>query len=158
MDVTYFKSPVGWLRISANDKGLTAVEFVRRASAQGKPIRNTHLRMAVNQLKEYFTGRRKSFDVPLSEEFQDPSFSKKVWRQLAEIPFGRTQSYGEIASAVREPRAARAVGGACGRNRFLILIPCHRVIASDGSLGGFALDLNIKRQLLNHERRVLEHR
>ena len=107
------------------------------------------LAKAKHQLDEYLAGERKSFDLPL-----DPpgtAFQKKVWRQLKKIPFGKTMTYGQVAKAIGHPKAYRAVGGACNANPLPILIPCHRVVGSSGSLTGYALGIAMKLKLLKLE-------
>ena len=105
---------------------------------------------AVRQLREYFAGKRRDFDLPLALEGTD--FQRKVWRKLQEIPYGETISYGELAKRVGNPKASRAVGSANGKNRIPIVIPCHRVIAGDGGLGGFGGGLTTKEKLLAIEK------
>lgn len=105
---------------------------------------------AVRELKEYAAGERKKFTVPL--DLEGTSFQKRVWKALRTIPYGQTRSYGEIARQVGNPRAARAVGMANHENPIAIVVPCHRVIAGDGSLGGYAGGLNKKSTLLNLEK------
>lgn len=107
------------------------------------------------QLAEYFRGVRMQFDLSI-----DPigtSFQKSVWRQLCCIPYGQTQSYRQIAEAIGNPRAARAVGGACHRNSIAIIIPCHRVIGTSGNLTGFAWGLTIKNRLLTLEQQNISN-
>jgi methylated-DNA-[protein]-cysteine S-methyltransferase len=109
------------------------------------------LKKAELQLEEYLSGKRKDFDLPL-----DPSgtkFQKRVWEQLAKIPYGETRSYKDIAKALNQESASRAVGSANGQNPLSIIVPCHRVISSDGSLGGYAGGLGIKETLLNLEKK-----
>ena len=101
------------------------------------------------KLREYFAGHRKQFDLPLAP--QGTAFQKSVWRQLQQIPYGITISYGQLAKRVGNPNAARAVGSANGRNPLPIVIPCHRVIAGGGKLGGFSGGLNVKQILLQIE-------
>lgn len=103
-------------------------------------------REAIRQLKAYFAGRLKDFDLPLAPE--GTAFQTKVWRALQTIPYGRTISYGELARRIRKPTASRAVGAANGQNPIPIIIPCHRVIGANGTLTGFGGGLPIKRQLL----------
>lgn len=102
------------------------------------------------QLDQYFECRRKSFDLPLRMEGTD--FQKKVWEELTRIPYGETRTYGQIAEAIGNPKASRAVGMANNRNPVAIIVPCHRVIGSDGSLTGYAGGLEIKEKLLNIEK------
>lgn len=104
----------------------------------------------IDQLSEYFAGDRNSFDLPLDPEGTE--FQRAVWNALAEIPFGETRSYGEIAAAVGRPKAARAVGMANNRNPIAVIVPCHRVIGAGGALVGYAGGLERKTWLLDHER------
>ena len=107
------------------------------------------LLQAAEQLTEYFAGDRKCFDLPLQPE--GTLFQRQVWQALAEIPYGETRSYRDIAARIGRPKAVRAVGGANGRNPLSIIIPCHRVIGADGSLTGFAGGTTVKQQLLQLE-------
>ena len=114
-----------------------------------------------NQLKAYFQGELKAFDVPL--DLHGTKFQLKVWNALQSIPYGETRSYGDVARSIGSPKASRAVGGAVGGNPVGIIVPCHRVIASDGSLGGFGCGLPMKIRLLKLEssaakRPSLDHR
>ncbi|MCB5231158.1 MAG: methylated-DNA--[protein]-cysteine S-methyltransferase, partial [Candidatus Cloacimonas sp.] len=111
---------------------------------------NQLIKKVVEQLDAYFTGENKVFSLPLSFEGYT-SFQKSVWEQLAKIPFGEVASYGELAKRVNNPKGARAVGNACGKNPFSIVIPCHRAIGSSGQLGGFSSGLDNKRWLLKYE-------
>ena len=106
-------------------------------------------RDVIKQLKEYFSGARKRFDLPL--HVMGTAFQKRVWRQLCQIPFGQTASYKEIAEKIGKPKAMRAVGQANHRNPIPIIIPCHRIIGADGHLVGFGGGLDKKRFLLSHE-------
>jgi methylated-DNA-[protein]-cysteine S-methyltransferase len=105
------------------------------------------------ELAEYVSGRRKTFDVPLA--FAGSEWQNAVWMELTRIPFGETRSYGEIADSLGRPGAARAVGRANASNVLPVVVPCHRVIAADGTLGGFNGGLHLKQRLLEHERNVL---
>lgn len=105
------------------------------------------------ELSEYAAGRRTTFDAPLS--LAGSEWQKTVWRELTRIPFGETRSYGEIADSLGKPGAARAVGRANATNVLPLVVPCHRVIAADGSLGGFNGGLHLKTRLLEHEQRIL---
>jgi len=104
------------------------------------------------QVAEYSQGKRQIFEFELNAE--GPEFDKRVWRALSDIPFGHTTSYGAIAKTIGQPDAARAVGAANGANPIALIVPCHRVIGSDGSLTGFGGGLPLKRRLLEHEARV----
>jgi methylated-DNA-[protein]-cysteine S-methyltransferase len=114
------------------------------------------LEEACCQLDDYFAGRRTSFDLPL--DLQGTPFQQDAWRALAEIPFGETRTYAQQAGRLGRPSASRAVGAANGRNPLSIVLPCHRVVGSDGSLTGFAGGLETKRWLLEHERAVVRER
>lgn len=114
------------------------------------------LEAAVMQAEEYFSGRLLDFDLPLA--FDGTPFQKTVWKQLQRIPYGETVSYGELAAAIEKPKAVRAVGAANGRNNLPIVVPCHRVIGSDGKLTGFGGGIDLKRSLLAHETAVLKKR
>jgi methylated-DNA-[protein]-cysteine S-methyltransferase len=148
---TLIASPVGPLRIVVDATyRLEAIHFhgdrVRAYDAVESRPRCAHV---VRQLDEYFRGDRSCFDCELV--LDGTPFQCRVWRELISIPYGRTTSYGELARRIGRPRAMRAVGQANGANRIPIVIPCHRVIASGGGLGGFGVGLDIKRTLLEIE-------
>jgi methylated-DNA-[protein]-cysteine S-methyltransferase len=149
MDTEYYHSPVGILEIRADDKALVSIQLCEG----NKPIaksKNPVIRQAIIQLSEYFAGKRRSFDLPLF--VKGTEFQEKVWDALLQLPYGKTVSYAEVAKIIRHPKAYRAVGSANGKNPVAIVIPCHRVIASDGTLGGYAYGLDIKKQLLDLEK------
>lgn len=147
-------SPVGPLLLLAQDDALCAIDFEtsrrpvpRQPQWQHVPeAGHAVLDAAEAQLSEYFAGQRRVFDLPL--RLNGTAFQQRVWQQLQRIEFGRTISYAELAQAVDLPGGARAVGGANGRNPVPIVVPCHRVVAADGSLGGFSGGLPVKQQLL----------
>ena len=152
----FIPSPVGQLKLIANEKALLAVLW-----EEDKPNRvllsemkedHSHpiLIEAYTQLRAYFQGKRNHFDLPL--EFYGTDFQKKVWAELLKIPYGETRSYLDIATAVGNPKAVRAVGAANGKNPISIIAPCHRVIGKNGQLVGFAGGLDVKDQLLKLER------
>lgn len=154
----YFKtieSPIGLLKLVANDKGLAGVlwEIERPGRVnlmpQTEELNHQILLKAEDQLKEYFAGKRMSFDLPL--DFKGTPFQKSVWEYLVHIPFGETRSYGEVAKDLGRPKAMRAVGAANGRNPISIIAGCHRVIGANGSLTGFAGGLAAKSFLLSLE-------
>ena len=148
-------TPVGVLILEADEAGLTAIRFPRRATRTTKPVvTNAVLAEAKRELQAYFKGRLTAFSVPLN--WHGTPFQQTVWRALIEIPFGETVSYGDIARAIGRPKSARPVGGAVGRNPIPIMVPCHRVIGSDRSLTGFTGGLNIKVALLEQEGRHLQ--
>ena len=158
--MTSIDSPCGELRLFASEDGLVAVLWIdehfnvpmRRPFANVSPNNHPVLSMAVVQLSEYFDGSRTGFELPLIPDGTE--FQRDAWRALQAIPYGETRSYGQQAAAIGRPSAVRAVGAANGRNRIPIIIPCHRVIGSNGSLTGFAAGVGTKRWLLDHERRV----
>ncbi len=151
------KSPVGELKLVASDKGLAAILWENdkprrvRLAAVSEDKNHPVLLEAERQLKDYFSGKRKSFSVKL--DFQGTEFQKKVWAALLTIPFGETRSYGQIAKQIQNPKAVRAVGAANGKNPISIIAPCHRVIGSTGKLTGFAGGLEAKARLLALEGR-----
>ncbi|HLT39489.1 MAG TPA: methylated-DNA--[protein]-cysteine S-methyltransferase [Enhygromyxa sp.] len=146
-------SPLGQLRIVAHDRVIVAIHLPDRANAAipaSQPdSRHSILREAAAQLDAWFAGRRKTFALPIAPIGTD--FQKSVWSALERIPFGQTRSYVQLAVGLGRPRASRAVGAANGRNPIPIIVPCHRVIGSDGSLTGYAGGLAAKRLLLDHE-------
>ena len=161
-----FDAPLGPMVAIASDKGLCLLEFgdrrmlesefadlQKRLSAVLLPGKNEFTEEAVRQIQEYFAGTRKTFSVPLHAP--GTGFQQRVWAALREIPFGEMRSYGEIAAAIDDPKAVRAVGTANGMNRIAIMIPCHRVIGADGALTGYGGGLWRKDWLLKHEQ---EHR
>jgi methylated-DNA-[protein]-cysteine S-methyltransferase len=153
-------SPVGELLLVASDAGLVAVRFERNRhggdprdssvpQASASPAAARVLDAARTQLDEYFAGARLEFDLPL--DAHGTPFQRRVWTALAEIPFGQTISYAELARRIGDVKAVRAVGAANGRNPIPIIVPCHRVIGANGSLVGFGGGLERKQWLLEHE-------
>lgn len=143
---------IGVFYLVASEEGLhglfwkpQAVPLIRDREAAAHLI----LKKTLIQLEEYFEGKRKTFDLPLRPEGTE--FQKRVWRELSKIPYGETRSYRQIARALNDPNASRAVGTANGRNPISIIVPCHRVITSDGRLGGYAGGLAVKECLLGLE-------
>lgn len=149
------KSPLGPIHAVATDKALVQLCFSESGMQAEKRNqtyfykKNKVLALAEKQLKEYFAGKRKKFTVPLSPAGTE--FQNKAWKALLEIPFGGTLSYFEQARKIRSPQACRAIGSANGKNPICILIPCHRVIAKSGKLGGYSGGLEIKKSLLKLE-------
>jgi methylated-DNA-[protein]-cysteine S-methyltransferase len=145
-------TPIGPLVLDADDHGISLLSLDGTSplvpSATTRAAR-AHLVEAARQLDEYFDARRTSFDLPLA--MHGTPFQREVWAALADIPFGETISYGELARRVGAPGAARAVGLANGRNPVPIVVPCHRVIGADGTLTGYGGGLDRKRWLLEHE-------
>ncbi len=143
----YFISPVGLLRLIASEGFLTGIQFTHILGPTQSE--SAVLQMAVEQLKAYFSGKLKTFTVPLN--LQGTQFQKQVWEALRQIPFGQVVSYKDIADAIGHPKAIRAVGQANGRNPIPIIVPCHRVILANGKLGGYSSGVLRKRWLLEHE-------
>jgi methylated-DNA-[protein]-cysteine S-methyltransferase len=148
------ESPIGPLFLAGDDGGLRRLLFAAgrrgvRPEPEWEPDRST-LKEPVRQLAAYFAGKLRAFDVPLAPE--GTPFQQQVWRALCDIPYGETTSYGELAQRIGNARAVRAVGLANGSNPIAIIIPCHRVIGSNGALTGYGGGLPIKKALLEHER------
>lgn len=148
METCIIKTPLGYTKISGDDEGLTEVT-VLNADEKETDIIPTELEDAVIQLKEYFEGTRQKFDLKLQPHGTD--FQKSVWSKLEKIPYGKTISYLELSKTLGDVKAIRAVANANGKNPLWIIIPCHRVIGSDGSLTGYAGGLHRKKWLLEHE-------
>lgn len=141
-------SPVGKMKLVADAVGLTSIQFLDSEEILSEEIPNA-LEEVVKQLEEYFDGKRRDFNLRLSPQGTD--FQKRVWRELEKIPFGKTVSYKHIATRLGDPKVIRAAASANGKNPIPIIIPCHRVIGSDGSLTGYAGGLYRKKWLLEHE-------
>lgn len=139
-------SPVGSLVLRASKKGLVSIDRGKSARVRGEAQAERHIDRASRELGEYFAGKRRTFTVPL--DLSGTPFQLQVWRVLRRIPFGKAVSYGEEARMLGMPKAARAVGSANGRNPIPIIVPCHRVVAGDGTLGGYSAGLAMKRKLL----------
>jgi methylated-DNA-[protein]-cysteine S-methyltransferase len=146
--IAYCKSEIGSIKITGTEEGVTSVSFVDE-----KPLDNPEippcLKNCVEQIDEYFKGTRKEFSIKL--QLHGTEFQKRVWNQLMKIPFGETASYKDIAVAMGNGKAVRAVGNANGSNNIVIIIPCHRIIGSDGTLVGYGSGLDKKQWLLEHE-------
>ena len=148
MEEAYIDTPLGTARIRGDKSGISAIEVLNSPVEETSNIPIT-LKQAATQLKEYFEGSRQSFELQLNPD--GTPFQKKVWLALQQIPHGRTLSYMELSKILGDPKAIRAVAAANGKNPIWIIIPCHRVIGSDGSLTGYAGGLHRKKWLLNHE-------
>ena len=150
-----FKTPIGMLKIAVNAQGLRYVLFESNKHEPASVVDWKKDRSATNearqQLLQYFSGERKEFQLELS--LAGTEFQLRTWQMLASIPYGHTWSYAELAKRVDSPKAVRAVGAANGRNPLPIVLPCHRVIGSNGSLTGFGGGLPVKKWLLEHEHR-----
>src|SRR5262245_24847998 len=140
-------SPLGGLEISASDAGVTSVNFTDSKIA-GAALKG-HAYACVRQLEEYFSGRRKNFELPL--DFQGTDFQVKVWKELLKIPFGKTISYLQLARRLGDEKVIRAAASANGKNPIAIIVPCHRVIGSNNELVGYAGGMHRKKWLLEFE-------
>ena len=141
-------SPLGPVCITSSSKGLLSVQLNQKAPE--KSSTNEHCDLAAKELSEYFEGTRKGFNVAFDLD-NNTQFYQEVWKYLNSIPFGETRSYLDIANHLGDPNSVRAVGMANGKNPIAIIIPCHRVIGSNGKLVGYAGGLDAKRWLLEHE-------
>jgi AraC family transcriptional regulator of adaptative response/methylated-DNA-[protein]-cysteine methyltransferase len=163
INMTEFSTPLGPMLAGATSEGICLLEFTNRIrlekefselqrllNATMQPGRNQHLDQLENELREYFEGKRKSFSVPLHTPGNE--FAQAVWKTLREIPYGKTCSYKEQAEMMNNPKAIRAIASTNGRNRLAIIIPCHRVIGSDGNMTGYAAGIDKKKWLLKFER------
>jgi len=149
------KTPIGPLYIVASGKAIHGVLFDKQPLPIVKELKTTKpagkmIHRVVKQLEEYFAGQRKKFDLVF--DLEGTSFQKQVWNELAKIPFGKTVSYRDIAKRIKNPRAVRAVGSANSKNPLCVIMPCHRVIASSGALGGYNGGLDTKKTLLQLEK------
>ena len=146
---TYYKSPLGLIIIVGTQDSILTLDFAEEMQP-GDDDLPFCVKECVKQIAEYFEGKRKEFFLNLDPH--GTNFQKLVWRQLEKIPFGQLVSYGDIARVIGNPNAGRAVGSANGKNPIAIIIPCHRVIGSDGSLTGYGGGLWRKEWLIEHER------
>ncbi|RAJ31810.1 AraC family transcriptional regulator of adaptative response/methylated-DNA-[protein]-cysteine methyltransferase [Pedobacter cryoconitis] len=160
---TEISTPLGPMLAGATEQGVCLLEFINRIrlekeiidlqkllNAVMQPGQNPHLVQLENELAEYFEGKRKVFSVPLHTPGNE--FAQTVWQTLQEIPYGQTCSYKQQADKMNNPKAIRAIASTNGRNRLAIIIPCHRVIGSDGSMTGYAAGVEKKKWLLKFER------
>jgi O-6-methylguanine DNA methyltransferase len=157
---TSFNSPIGKIHLALTEKGLCEVEvresekrFVKslQKAYNIKPVKDdAAFKDLVKLLKRYLNGERLKINIPF--DLRGTSFEKKAWKELLKIPYGRTKSYSEIAKEIGLPKGARAVGNACGKNPIPIIIPCHRVVAGNGGLGGYTGGIGIKKKLLRIEK------
>jgi methylated-DNA-[protein]-cysteine S-methyltransferase len=148
METAYLNSPVGLLEIKGDASGLSSVTFIENSEKEESKTPSV-LQDAVAQLTQYFEGTRTHFSLKLAPE--GTNFQKRVWQELQEIPFGKTTSYQQMANQLGDPKVIRAAASANGKNPIAIVIPCHRVIGTDGALTGYAGGLHRKKWLLEHE-------
>jgi methylated-DNA-[protein]-cysteine S-methyltransferase len=144
----YYKTPIGTAKIVGDDKGINSISIIDEAQETSKEI-PISLQECVQQLDAYFKGSLKKFNLKLNPQGTD--FQKRVWNALLNVPFGKTRSYLEQTKKIGDVKAIRAVASANGKNPIWIVIPCHRIIGSDGSLTGYAGGIWRKKWLLEHE-------
>ncbi len=153
-NIFFYSTMVGRIGIADNGAAITNLYFSNHSVPPGANLQETALiKMAADQLYEYFDGIRKSFDFPLAPA--GTAFQQKVWNALQAIPYGETRSYKEVAEHIHQPAASRAVGMANNRNPLAIFIPCHRVIGANGKLVGYGGGLDVKEKLLGLEKKHL---
>lgn len=143
------ESPVGSLYLHADKDHLTRLSFTAVASDYPQQTKHPILQKALSQLTDYFDQKIQSFDLPL--KFNGTDFQNQVWEALITIPYGQTQTYGDMAQVIKNPKAVRAVGNANNKNPIVIIVPCHRVIGASGKMVGYGGGLPIKEWLLKHE-------
>lgn len=149
---TSISSPIDSIIIQATDKGVSYVGFyppTQHPQISIEQVTNKHIIECAKQLAQYFNKQRESFSLSL--DTQGTAFQQSVWQALMMVPFGQTQSYSDIANALNNPKAVRAVGAANGKNPISIIVPCHRIIGASGKLTGYAGGLERKEWLLKHE-------
>lgn len=149
MHTVFMQSPIGVIEIVGNSEGVSSILFKDDDSLAISENIPKELNDVVTQLQEYFEGKRSTFNAKISPKGTD--FQKRVWNELLNIPFGKTLNYQQIANKLGDPKVIRAAASANGKNPISIIIPCHRVIGSDGSLTGYAGGLHRKKWLLEHE-------
>ena len=147
--IHYYHSPIGALKITAEEAYITGLSLEPEDEVQETPI-TPMLQEACKQLEEYFSGTRTNFELPIKYVSGTP-FQHSVWNALRNIPYGETRSYEDVAVAIGNPKAVRAIGQANNKNPILLLVPCHRVINKNGSIGGFGCGVEVKKQLLQLE-------
>ena len=147
-----YDTEIGKLKITYEQGYIIGISKVDKIQSLG--IKSKISEKAYMELKEYFAGKRKTFDIPI--KLIGTEFQKKVWKELLKIPYGKTVSYKDIAISIDNPKACRAIGMANHNNPILIIVPCHRVVNENGNLGGYALGLDIKRKLLEIEKKQLK--
>jgi methylated-DNA-[protein]-cysteine S-methyltransferase len=147
----FYDSPIGTLEVQGTDEGILSIKFTEEKT-QVENVSHV-VEECIRQLGEYFEGSLRKFDIKIMS--QGTEFQRKVWNELTGIPFGKTAAYKDIARSIGNAKAVRAVGNANGKNPCSIVVPCHRIIGSDGSLTGYAWGLWRKEWLLAHERKEL---
>ena len=155
MNYTIVETPIGPILVAGDTDAVHEIHF-RAEPHDDWTLNDRALKYATVQLRSYFAGKRRDFDFPL--EMHGTDFQRAVWNALRNIPYGETTTYGTLAQIIGRPDAVRAVGAANGANPIPIVVPCHRVIGSNGALTGFGGGLPVKRWLLDHEARIAGHK
>lgn len=145
----YYKSPIGTIEVKGNSKEIHSIYFIEEDFSATLEVTSGEIKKCIQQLDEYFLGNRKEFELNLSPSGTE--FQGKVWTELLKVPFGKTRSYLEQSKKLGDVKAIRAVASANGKNPISIIIPCHRIVGSDGSLTGYAGGVWRKKWLLEHE-------
>lgn len=156
MNYTFVETPIGEILVAGDADAVHEIHFAPAEPHDDWTRDDAALKYASVQLRSYFAGKRREFDFPLAPHGTE--FQLAVWTALRQIPYGETTTYGEVARTIGRPDAVRAVGAANGANPIPIVVPCHRVIGSNGTLTGFGGGLPAKRWLLDHEARVAGHK
>ena len=152
METVYYKTPIGIARLTEEDGFIISI-YMLDEDFEIKPAESQILKEAIKQFDEYFAGERKIFDLPIKQK--GSAFQQQVWNQLSKIEYGHTISYLQQSKFMNNPLGIRAIASANGKNNLIIVVPCHRVIGSDGSLTGFGCGIWRKKWLLEHEARVM---
>jgi len=147
MEKSYYKSPIGTLEIISENNKLVSLKLVD--CCKKTSVETVFIKDIKKQLDEYFSGKRTTFNIKINPKGTD--FQKLVWKELQKISYSKTKSYSEVAEAIGNKNAQRAVGNACNKNPIMIIIPCHRVVSKNNNLGGYAYGSKIKQKLLNIE-------
>jgi methylated-DNA-[protein]-cysteine S-methyltransferase len=152
MPIAYYRTPIGIVRITQDDEFISGIS-IRDEEYEIEPASTPLLQTAIDQLQEYFDGKRKRFDFQIRQPGTD--FRQQVWQCLLSIEYGTTTTYAQQSNLMKNPLAIRAIAAANGKNSLWVVVPCHRVIGSDGSLTGYAGGLWRKQWLLEHEARIM---
>ncbi|GAA3972677.1 methylated-DNA--[protein]-cysteine S-methyltransferase [Mucilaginibacter dorajii] len=152
MPIAYYRTPIGIVRITQDDEFISGIS-IRDEEYDIEPASTPLLQIAIDQLQEYFAGKRKTFDFSIKQPGTD--FQQQVWQCLLSIEYGTTTTYMQQSNLMKNPLAIRAIAAANGKNNLWVVVPCHRVIGSDGSLTGYAGGLWRKQWLLDHEARIM---
>lgn len=149
---SYVQSPIGWIEIEGTASHIHHIRFLKDDENPKASVQNNITELCASQLTEYFDGTRKSFDLPI--QYNGTAFMHQVWDSICSIPYGQTLTYSALAKQMGDESLTRAVGSATGKNNLAIVVPCHRLLGSNGKLTGFAWGLKRKQDLLDLESKV----